>query len=86
MKKDNDEQGFIKIIVIIVVVVILLGVFNINLRGIIESEMVQNNLNYLWELLKQGGEWLRQVWEIYLKTPTIRVWDTFLNFIETRPQ
>ncbi len=86
MNKETNEQGFIKIIVLIVAIVIILGVFNINLRGIIESDMVQTNFNYLWELLQKGGLILRDVWEAYLKTPILRVWETLLNLLQTRPQ
>jgi hypothetical protein len=86
MHTKNNNEGFIKIVVLIVVIVIILGVFNINLRGIIESDMVQTNLNYLWELLQKGGLILKDVWESYLQVPLTQVWEAFLGLVQTRPQ
>lgn len=75
----NNQDGFIKIIVIVIVIVILLGVFNINLRGILESEMVQNNLQYLWELIVYVWEIIKNIWNSYFRDYFELVWGKLSN-------
>lgn len=50
--------GFIKIILIIVVAAIILGYYRVDIRNIIESDMVQRNLDYIWGLAKEAWDWI----------------------------
>ena len=58
LNKTNNSGGFVKLLLIIVVVVIILGYYRVDIRNIIESDLVQRNLNYLWDLAKEAWNWL----------------------------
>ncbi len=45
----NKNQGLIKTILLIIIAVVILGYFQIDVRGVWNSPMVQNNLNFLSE-------------------------------------
>ena len=53
-----NRGGFIKILLIIVVVAIILGYYRVDIRNIIESDLVQRNLQYLWGLTVDAWDWL----------------------------
>ena len=53
-----NRGGFIKILLIIVVVAIILGYYRVDIRNIIESDLVQRNLQYLWGLAVDAWDWL----------------------------
>lgn len=68
--KHSHNRGLIKLLLVLVVAIIVLGYFRIDLRAIVESEPVQNNLRYVGELLKTA-------WQDYLREPIIFIWDNF---------
>ena len=81
----NTQRGFIKTIVIVVVLIIILGYLGFNLRDIMESEDVQNNLTYVWEAIVYA-------WDTWLKEPAIwfweniwipYIWEPFVNVMES---
>ncbi len=47
----KKNQGFVGIIVLIVVALIILGAFNVDVRKVLVSPGVQNNLNYAKDLV-----------------------------------
>lgn len=67
--KQDEEAGFIKILLIIIVTVVILSILNIDIRKIIESESFQNNFTYLKEAGSAIWDWLVGVWTTYLKEP-----------------
>jgi len=72
---QNNEKGFIKWLVIILIAVIILSYFGFNLRAIVESDLTQNNLGYLWGL---GVT----VWNNYLSVPILYFWNNiFLDLL-----
>ncbi len=64
----SHHHGFIQIILIIVIGLIILGVFSINVGDILASPIVQDNLSYAWNLVKD-------VWGTYLSGPAAWLWD-----------
>ena len=50
-KKIEKERGFIKYIVIFIVLVVLIAMFNIDVRTIIESDLVQSVYYYIKVIL-----------------------------------
>ena len=75
MEFKNDKRGLVKWIVIILIAVIVLSFFGFNLRSIIESDLTQNNLGYLWGL---GVI----VWDDYLSQPILYFWhNIFINLL-----
>ncbi len=52
MKTNN--QGFIKTVLVIAVALIVLGYFNVDVKKVIDSPMVQHNLEYGTALAKSG--------------------------------
>ena len=64
----GNSSGFIKTIVIIVIALIILGVFGYNVSDIVNSPLVQKNLNYAWDIVQF-------VWQNYLKVPAIWIWE-----------
>ena len=75
MKFKNDNKGLIKWIIIILIAVIVLSFFGFDLRTIIESDLTQNNLGYLWGI---GVT----VWNEYLSRPILYFWhNIFINLL-----
>jgi hypothetical protein len=64
----NSQKGLIKLLVLIVIAIIILGYFRVDLRQVIESEMVQRNFHYVWDNIVS-------LWQQYLATPASYVWD-----------
>lgn len=60
--------GFIQIILIIVIALIVLGYFSINVADVFASPIVQENLSYAWNLVKD-------LWSTYLSGPAAWIWD-----------
>lgn len=42
----NNQQGFLKIIIIIVIALVVLGYYNVDVRKVVNSPMVRENLAY----------------------------------------
>ena len=70
----STDKGIIKIILIIVVAILVLSYFGYNIRSIATSPTSQDNFSYI-------GEVLSNVWNNYLKTPAMFVWNIFVEFV-----
>ncbi|PIS13541.1 MAG: hypothetical protein COT67_01220 [Candidatus Tagabacteria bacterium CG09_land_8_20_14_0_10_41_14] len=68
------NQGLVKLVILIIIGAIVLGYFGINLRSIIESGPVQDNLGYLW-----GG--VKLLWNDYLKKPFTFAYNIFYEYL-----
>jgi len=66
--KMSQQGGLIKIIIIFIIVVLILSILNIDVRGIVESEQVQTNFSYIWNVVKM-------VWSDYLSDPVTYFWN-----------
>ncbi len=64
----NRQTGFIKAILIIVIALIVLGFFGYNLREIMDSPTVRDNLVFMWELVVK-------IWHNFILVPILWVWD-----------
>jgi hypothetical protein len=58
-------------VLIIIVALIVLGFFGYNLRDIIASPTVSDNLEYAWGIVVK-------VWDNFLARPAIWVWDNLI--------
>jgi hypothetical protein len=47
----HKNRGVIGTVVLIVVALVLLGYYGVNVRTIVSSPLVQENLKYAWEIL-----------------------------------
>jgi hypothetical protein len=76
------KGGIIGYILIIIAVVIVLGYFGFDLRGILESPQVQENLQYVWNIVKPPIIWvwnlIEAVWNAVVSIP-----DSFGNNFES---
>ena len=72
--KIPRDRGIIRTIIIIVVALLILSYFGYNLRTIANSPTAHDNFSYV-------GEVLSNLWNNYLKTPTLFVWNIFVNYI-----
>lgn len=72
--KNLKEGGFIKIILLIVIGLIILGYFGLNIKDILASPVVKENLAYAWNLAKE-------LWANYLAAPAGWVWDHIIKFL-----
>lgn len=52
------KQGLVKEILLIIVALIILGYFGFDFQRIFESDLVQKNLNYVWEGVKNVWYWI----------------------------
>lgn len=68
MTRNNKKGGFIKLILLIVIALVVLGFFGYNLKDIIDSPTVKENLVYVWGLAVK-------FWNAFLATPANWVWD-----------
>ncbi len=73
-EKNETSRGFIKIILLIVIGLILLGYFGVNLKDVLASPVVKENLSYAWNLAKE-------LWAHWLRAPVVWVWDHLLKFL-----
>ncbi|MFA6404556.1 MAG: hypothetical protein WCW03_00930 [Candidatus Paceibacterota bacterium] len=62
--------GLLRTVIFIVAILIILGYFGFNLRNIVASPVVHDNLIYAKELVVVG-------WNDYLKRPATYLWDKF---------
>ena len=80
---QNSKQGrggFIKLILLIVIALVVLGFFGYNLRDIINSPTVHDNLVYVWDLIVK-------FWNMFLATPFHWIWDKIqAMFANSSPQ
>ena len=74
MKK---QPGFIKLIILIVAIIVILSVMGVNLRGVVESPLVQENFKYVWGYIKQGYDYTLYIWHTYLESQAITFWNWF---------
>lgn len=58
----TGNRGFVKMILLIVIALIVLGFFGYNLRDIVNSPTVHENLVYVWDLLVK-------IWNAVIVTP-----------------
>lgn len=70
----KGNRGFIKAIIIIVIALVALGFFGYNLRDIVASPSVRDNLLYVWELLVK-------LWNNFLAAPAEWLWDKIQGVI-----
>ena len=54
----NKNSGFIKLVIIIIIALIVLGYYRVDVKNIIESDLVQRNLHYVWDLVSGWGQWI----------------------------
>jgi hypothetical protein len=64
----NKQQGIIKLIVLIIIGILILSYFRVDIRRIVESDIAQKNLNYVWGLVQY-------VWHNFLAAPAAWIWD-----------
>ena len=69
--ENNKKRGFIKMIIIIVIALIVLGALGFNIKDIMNSDMVQSNLHYAWNLALM-------IWNNLLATPAIWIWNNIV--------
>lgn len=74
MNQKTQSQGFIKLIILIVIGLIILGYFGLNIKDILASPVVKENLAYAWELAKH-------IWNTWLAGPAQWIWEHILKFL-----
>jgi len=52
MKKHPHSHGIVGLIVVLVIALIILGYYGVNVKKIIDSPQVQENLTYAWGIVK----------------------------------
>lgn len=71
MNYQQRSRGFIKTIILIVIALIVLGYFGYNLRDIISSPVVRDNLSYAWDLAIK-------LWNNFLAAPALWIWNNII--------
>jgi len=64
----NKSAGFIKMILVIVIALIVLGFFGYNIKDIVNSPTVHNNLVYVWGIVVY-------LWKTFIVVPALWLWD-----------
>lgn len=65
---QKGNRGFVKTILLIVIALIVLGFFGYNLKEIIDSPTVNENLTYVWGLVVYA-------WNTCIAEPAVWLWD-----------
>lgn len=68
------SHGFIKLIILIVIGLVILGYFGLNIKDILASPVVKENLAYAWELAKT-------LWHNWLQAPAQWVFEHIIKFL-----
>ncbi|OHA19566.1 MAG: hypothetical protein A3C08_02690 [Candidatus Taylorbacteria bacterium RIFCSPHIGHO2_02_FULL_47_18] len=61
MRKLSTDRGLVKAVLLIVVALVILGYFGYNLRDIIASPAVRDNLAYVWDIVVRAWNWLKDL-------------------------
>lgn len=61
MKKIKENRGLVKAILVIVIALVILGYFGYNLRDIVNSPSVRDNVTYVWELLTKAWDFVKNL-------------------------
>lgn len=70
------QRGFLRTIILIVILIIIIGFLGFDLKSIIESPIVQKNLQYAWSGVVT-------FWENILREPTLYIWNNlFKNLLK----
>jgi hypothetical protein len=72
--KTLNRGGVVRTVLIIVALLIVLGYFGFNLRDIVNSPVVKDNLNFAKEVTVN-------IWDNYLKVPTKYILDLIVNML-----
>jgi len=67
----KTNRGFVSLIILLVVILIILGYFGFNLREIVQSPKVSDNLNYVWNLVVS-------LWNHILVIPATWIWNNIV--------
>jgi hypothetical protein len=73
-KIRSNGGGLIRNVILIIALLIILGYFGLNLRNIVNSPVVQDNLGYAKELTIVG-------WSNYLKSPATYAYNLYIRLI-----
>lgn len=73
-KNPMNRGGVIRTVLIITALLIVLGYFGFNLRDIVNSPIVQDNLNFAKEVTLN-------IWNNFLKVPATYIWNLILRVL-----
>lgn len=73
----NQQPGFLKLIIFIVILVVILSVLGVNLRGVVESPMVQENFRYVWNYVLIVYHYIADLWQTYIWPNLVTFWNWF---------
>lgn len=71
---QGGSRGFVKTILLIVVGLIVLGFFGYNLKEIIDSPTVNENLTYVWGLVAN-------TWNTFIAEPAVWRWNKIQSIL-----
>ena len=70
----KSNRGLIYMLILILIALIILGYYGFSVRQAVQNPTTQDNISYIWN----GAV---TVWNDYLKTPAIYLWNIFVNDI-----
>jgi len=75
-QKNNiyNRGGLLRTVLIVLAIIIALGYFGFNLRDIVNSPMVQDNLDFTKEVILG-------IWNGFLKTPVMFIWNLIVGLL-----
>ncbi len=68
MKKQLQQQGFVRFIVLIIIAILVISYFNIDLKTEVEKPQTQKNITYV-------KDQSQSVWKQYLEKPVFYIWN-----------
>ncbi|MCX6719304.1 MAG: hypothetical protein NTZ38_02940 [Candidatus Taylorbacteria bacterium] len=74
---NASSRGLVKFIILIIIALIILGYFGYNLRSIIDSPTVHDNLAYVWDLTVR-------FWNYCLKAPLEYIFGLILKALGSK--
>jgi len=71
---NGARDGFIQLIVILVLFIVILSLLGVSLSSVSQNEIVRDNFGFI-------RDWAVFIWNNYLKTPSLFVWNFFITYI-----
>lgn len=70
--RNNENQGFIQLIIIIALLVIILSLLGVSLSALFSNPVLQQNFGFLWN-------WMGNFWNNYLAAPFVYLWNLWVE-------
>lgn len=73
-KNNENEKGFIQIIIIIIMSIVIISLLGISLNELLSNKALNENFKLVWSLIKK-------TWDSYLIIPAKYIWSLWVMYV-----